>query len=432
MKKEAIFLADNSYTIRRIVELSFAEEENVELISFENGLNLKDKLLEIKPRVVLVDIKLPELNGYEACKFINETEELKDTQVFLMKGGFEPTDESLLKNLTYVDIITKPFDSNALVNTLKDMLKKEEIEASTSKPEQVPKTLPEDLPGIDEIVETEEEISFSDIKDEIESDKPADVNANDSDEEVPREDVMPSEEKTQGSPPEKDALKFDNIEEIENPFKNEQSIDQEDAEGLDEEELEVKENIKEQESELEIASLTQEEINIKKIMQGKGKGIDPEPIGLDDADEDTEDKTDDQIEDTLKEPDVEQPETTEPDIPEEIKEPAESAESQETDQLELEIKEPEEKEDIPMEADLKPDEPPEIKLAPSEAAQVPEEKTESESLLEADKEKILTNVEDTLTIAVKKILWEIVPPLTEKIIKEEIQKIKSEIDSSSE
>jgi len=36
MKKEAIFLADNSYTIRRIVELSFAEEENVELISFEN------------------------------------------------------------------------------------------------------------------------------------------------------------------------------------------------------------------------------------------------------------------------------------------------------------------------------------------------------------------------------------------------------------
>jgi DNA-binding response OmpR family regulator len=432
MKKEAIFLADNSYTIRRIVELSFAEEENVELISFENGLNLKDKLLEIKPRVVLVDIKLPELNGYEACKFINETEELKDTQVFLMKGGFEPTDESLLKNLTYVDIITKPFDSNALVNTLKDMLKKEEIEASPSKPEQVPKTLPEDLPGIDEIVETEEEISFSDIKDEIESDKPTDVNANDSDEEVPREDVMPSEEKTQGSPPEKDALKFDNIEEIENPFKNEQPIDQEDAEGLDEEELEVKENIKEQESELEIASLTQEEINIKKIMQGKEKGIDPEPIGLDDADEDTEDKTDDQIEDTLKEPDVEQPETTEPDIPEEIKEPAESAEPKETDQLELEIKEPEEKEDIPMEADLKPDEPPEIKLAPSEAAQVPEEKTESESLLEADKEKILTNVEDTLTIAVKKILWEIVPPLAEKIIKEEIQKIKSEIDSTSE
>ena len=105
MKKEAIFLADNSYTIRRIVELSFAEEENVELISFENGLNLKDKLLEIKPRVVLVDIKLPEFNGYETCKFINETEELKDTQVFLMKGGFEPTDENLLKN--YFDVLWK-------------------------------------------------------------------------------------------------------------------------------------------------------------------------------------------------------------------------------------------------------------------------------------------------------------------------------------
>ena len=109
MSKKTIVLADNSYTIRRIVELSFSEEEEIELVSCEDGANLKERLLELKPEIVLVDIKLPEFSGYEVCKFINTTESLKLTKVFLLKGGFEPIDESLLTNLKYASIITKPF-----------------------------------------------------------------------------------------------------------------------------------------------------------------------------------------------------------------------------------------------------------------------------------------------------------------------------------
>jgi DNA-binding response OmpR family regulator len=433
MKKEAIFLADSSYTIRRIVELSFAEEENVELVSFENGQNLKDKLLEVKPKIVLVDIKLPEFNGYEACKFINENEELKETQVFLMKGGFEPTDDNLLKNLTYVDIITKPFDSNALVNSLKELLEKKEPKSPPSKPDELPETLPEDVPGIDAIGESGGEISFTDVKNEMDTDKPTNIDLNDSDEAASKEDVMPSEEKTQGSPPEKDPLKFDNIEEIENPFKDEQTIGQGDEVDLNDEELEIKKNIKEQEDELEIASLTQEEINIKNIMQGKKGGIDPEPIGLDDTDDDEpEDKTDDQIDDTLKELSIEKPEPIEVEVPEDIKEPSTGTESEPADRLELETKEPEPEEEKTIEPEVKSEEPPEIKLEPSPPATGEEEKADEAQIPEAEKEKIMTKVEDTLTVAVKEILWEIVPPLAEKIIKEEIQKIKTEIDSSSE
>jgi DNA-binding response OmpR family regulator len=429
MKKDAIFLADSSYTIRRIVELSFAEEENVELVSFENGVTLKEKLLEIKPKIVLVDIKLPEFSGYEACKFINETEELKETRVFLMKGGFEPTDDNLLKNLNYVDIITKPFDSNALVNTLKELLNKKGTDSPSAKPEELPETLPEDVPGIEATEEGGQEISFSDIKNEMDSDKP-NIDIGDSEDIPPREDVLPSEEKTQGSPPEKDPLKFDNIEEIENPFKDEQSIGQDETEGMVDEELEVKQNIKEQEEELEIASLTQEEINIKNIMEGAKKGIDPEPIGLDDVDEEPEAKTDDHIDDALKDLSLDKPESKEEDIADDIMEKEADSEPEQPDQLELEPKEPEEEK--PIEAEVTPEAPPEIKLEPSEPAPVEDEKIEDEKIPEAEREKIMTKVEDTLTIAVKEILWEIVPPLAEKIIKEEIQKIKSELDSSAE
>ena len=53
MSKKVIVLADNSYTIRRIVELSFSEIENIEIRSFENGSGIKEKLLQLAPAVVI-------------------------------------------------------------------------------------------------------------------------------------------------------------------------------------------------------------------------------------------------------------------------------------------------------------------------------------------------------------------------------------------
>lgn len=426
MNKNKIVLADSSYTIRRIVELSFAEED-IDLVSFESGLNLKEKLLELKPKIVLVDIKLPETNGYEICQYINETDALKSTKVFLMKGGFEPIDEDLLKDLEYVDIITKPFDSNALVNTLKGLLGEKAPEEKIKK---IPSTLPEDLPGIEGFGESGEEISFSDIKEEIDSGKGMSIEEDKIEEEISREDVMPSEEKTQGSPPEKDSLKFDNIEEIENPFKDEKSLE------LEEEELEVKKNIQEQENELEIASLTQEEINIKKIMSNR-QNLPEDSSGDTEEESESEDgDTSDRFEDSIKETSEDELEIKEEQFPADTGETAGNEQPDELDideiKDEIDIMEKQEIEEEKPELDLdmartEPDEQ-EVK---KQAKKIMEEQIRI-SEIDIQKEEILGKVEDPLTIAIKEILWEIVPPLAEKIIKDEIKKIKSEIDSSEE
>ncbi len=143
MSKKVIVLADNSYTIRRIVELSFSEIENIEVRSFENGSGIKEKLLQLAPAVVIVDVKLPEFNGYDVCRFINETPTLKNCRVFLMKGSFEPVDNEMIKNLKYEDIITKPFDSNALVGVVMKIVNQEAPGAGG----RVRRRRPHDLPG---------------------------------------------------------------------------------------------------------------------------------------------------------------------------------------------------------------------------------------------------------------------------------------------
>jgi DNA-binding response OmpR family regulator len=273
MSRKTIVLADNSYTIRRIVELSFSDETDIELVTFENGLNLREKLVELRPQIVLVDIKLPEFDGYEVCKFVRNSEALSETKVFLLKGGFEPIDENLLQDLKYENIITKPFDSNALVSNIKKLLEKMPGQTAPDAAVEIPSSLPEDEDLIESVPEPAKDINFSDVKDEI-----------DSDEILPDEDemiqapgafsddeILPSEEITRAQP-DKDTIAPSQEEDYDNPFAEETpgqkpSPTAKGEPSLTEEELNIKSNIEMQEKELEIESLTLEEINIKRELE---------------------------------------------------------------------------------------------------------------------------------------------------------------------
>jgi DNA-binding response OmpR family regulator len=280
MSRKTIVLADNSYTIRRIVELSFSDETDIELVTFENGLNLKEKLLELRPQIILVDIKLPEFNGYEVCKFVQGSELLTHTKIFLLKGGFEPIDENLLQNLKFENIITKPFDSNALVSNIKKILEEMSEQLPPGPPVEMPSSLPEDedLPDIEPMPEPPKEISFSDVKEEIDSE---DI-LTDEDELIQTpgafsdDEVLPSEEITRAQP-DKDTIS-PSMEEEDNPFAEDvqsltPSFPSEEG-SLTEEELNIKHNIEMQEKELEIDSLTLEEINIKRDIERQERELD--------------------------------------------------------------------------------------------------------------------------------------------------------------
>jgi DNA-binding response OmpR family regulator len=221
MKKKVIALADNSYTIRRIVELSFSEIENIEVHSFENGAGLKEKLLKLEPDVVIVDIKLPEISGYDICRFINETPLLSGSRVFLMKGSFEAVDNEMIKNLKYEDIVTKPFDSNALVNSVMKNLNQEEQKVTGEFADEEPSSFPEDIIEIEPDSPGTEGISFSDLRLDLRA--PATGrNTAPQNPVMDRDEILPSEEITQGTQPAKDTLLAPDTEEtIQNPFNEE-------------------------------------------------------------------------------------------------------------------------------------------------------------------------------------------------------------------
>jgi CheY-like chemotaxis protein len=105
-----LLLADDSATIQKVIDLTFADE-GVRVVAVGNGQDAIDQLLEVQPDIVLADVFMPARNGYEVCEYVKTNEKLKHIPVVLLVGSFEPFDEAEARRVGADDILTKPFQS---------------------------------------------------------------------------------------------------------------------------------------------------------------------------------------------------------------------------------------------------------------------------------------------------------------------------------
>jgi len=110
-----VLLADDSVTIQKVVGIIFANED-YELTVVDSGDAALQKAREIKPDVMLVDALMPGKNGYEVCSEIRRDPQLSHIALLLMTGAFEAVDEEKNRQSGADDFITKPFESQTLID----------------------------------------------------------------------------------------------------------------------------------------------------------------------------------------------------------------------------------------------------------------------------------------------------------------------------
>jgi diguanylate cyclase (GGDEF)-like protein len=92
------------------------------IIVASNGLQALGILEKIKPDLILLDVMMPELDGYETCKRIKAIENLKDIPIIFLTARTQPEDIVKGFELGAVDYIIKPFNSNELLVRVKTHL----------------------------------------------------------------------------------------------------------------------------------------------------------------------------------------------------------------------------------------------------------------------------------------------------------------------
>ena len=84
MSKRKLLLADDSVTIQKVVNLTFADE-GIEVITVGDGDSALEKISEVSPDVVLADVHMPGLSGYQICEIVRENPATKNLLIGVFK-----------------------------------------------------------------------------------------------------------------------------------------------------------------------------------------------------------------------------------------------------------------------------------------------------------------------------------------------------------
>ena len=122
MSKRKLLLADDSITIQKVVNLTFADE-GIEVTTVGDGDSAMEKLTEVLPDLVMADVNMPGLTGYQICEKIKQDAALRHIPVILLVGSFEPFDQEESNRVGADAFLTKPFQSiRQLVTQVTDLL----------------------------------------------------------------------------------------------------------------------------------------------------------------------------------------------------------------------------------------------------------------------------------------------------------------------
>ncbi|MCL2043429.1 MAG: response regulator [Treponema sp.] len=118
--KKTIFVVDDTSMYLVMAEAVLKKQYNV--IPLSSAAEMFAALLKSMPDLILLDIEMPEMNGFETLKRLKASESYAEIPVIFLTGLSDPKNEALGIELGAVDFITKPFSLPVLLNRIKNHL----------------------------------------------------------------------------------------------------------------------------------------------------------------------------------------------------------------------------------------------------------------------------------------------------------------------
>jgi CheY-like chemotaxis protein len=112
-EKPRILIVDDNFAIRDLIKL-FYEEYDLELIEAVNGKDAVAVARAYRPDLILLDIQMPVLNGYEAAAILKNDEAVKDIPILIITGQ-EQGEVAERINGMYDGYVSKPFKKADLI-----------------------------------------------------------------------------------------------------------------------------------------------------------------------------------------------------------------------------------------------------------------------------------------------------------------------------
>jgi two-component system alkaline phosphatase synthesis response regulator PhoP len=121
-KKIKILIADDNQNIRDALTY-LLEDEGYELLLAKDGAEALQKVRDLRPDILFLDIMMPEINGYDVCRTIKADPLLKDTYVIMLTAKGQVAEQERGKEVGANEYIVKPFSPMEILAKVKSIFR---------------------------------------------------------------------------------------------------------------------------------------------------------------------------------------------------------------------------------------------------------------------------------------------------------------------
>jgi DNA-binding response OmpR family regulator len=122
LKKIKILIADDNQNIRDALTY-LLEDEGYELLLAKDGAEALQKVRDLRPDILFLDIMMPEINGYDVCRTIKADPLLKDTYVIMLTAKGQVAEQERGKEVGANEYIVKPFSPMEILAKVKSIFR---------------------------------------------------------------------------------------------------------------------------------------------------------------------------------------------------------------------------------------------------------------------------------------------------------------------
>jgi DNA-binding response OmpR family regulator len=120
-----ILLVDDEKEFVDMIKMRL-EAKNYAVITAHDGIEALNKTRELRPDLIILDIMLPNLDGYQICRMIKFDKTFGEIPIILLTALDQEKDRKLGEQVRADAYITKPFEPEELVEKIAVLLRKNE------------------------------------------------------------------------------------------------------------------------------------------------------------------------------------------------------------------------------------------------------------------------------------------------------------------
>ena len=119
-----VMVVDDSVTVRKVTS-RLLERHGFDVVTAKDGVDAITQLQDIKPDVMLLDIEMPRMDGFEVATLVRHDERLQDTPIIMITSRTGEKHRDRAMSIGVNRYMGKPYQETVLLQTIEDLIKQE-------------------------------------------------------------------------------------------------------------------------------------------------------------------------------------------------------------------------------------------------------------------------------------------------------------------